>query len=197
MTATPPVIVAVTVSFKNPIVLTLAFQYDISANISKSTTCRPPRHTLCLDLDQLHPRVRRGAIVSAVLEITKPRTRHLRVHLFDPRILVRRCRRHTRDGDPVLVRRVLECDSDVLVGRQVLELLAVRIGQEQEVRPASFCDRHRASDGADIWPVSDEQADLELVDRLVELVPLLRLWRLVVPLLGDSGVGLRVDLLGF
>ena len=52
---------------------------------------------------------------------------------------------------------------------------------------------HGASDGTDAVADGGQEANLHAVDRLVEVLDLLLLGRFVIPLIGDRGVGLGVD----
>ena len=56
---------------------------------------------------------------------------------------------------------------------------------------------HGASDGADTVADGGQEADLHAVDCFVEFFDLLLLGCFVIPLIGDCGVGLGVDLGGF
>lgn len=56
---------------------------------------------------------------------------------------------------------------------------------------------HGASDRTDTAAEGGQEADLHAVDRLVEVVNLLLLWRFVIPLIGDCGVCFGFDVGGF
>ena len=71
----------------------------------------------------------------------------------------------------------------------------MRVGEEEEVGPHAFGDRHGAGDGADVRADGGEEADLFAVDEVVEFADLLGFGRFVVVLFGDGGVGFGGDLL--
>ena len=84
----------------------------------------------------------------AVSQIAEPGLGALAPDLLDARVVVVARDALTRDGHPVLVAGVDE--RDVGLGRAVLEvveLLAVRIGEEEEVGPGALGDGHGAADG--------------------------------------------------
>lgn len=56
---------------------------------------------------------------------------------------------------------------------------------------------HGASDGANAATDGGQEADLHAIDRLVEFLDLLALWRFIVPLIGNGGVGLGFDMGSF
>ena len=60
-----------------------------------------------------------------------------------------------------------------------------------------LCHGHGARDKTDVRTDSGQKANLQTVNRLVELIDLLLLGRLMVPLIGDGGVGLGIDVGGF
>lgn len=53
---------------------------------------------------------------------------------------------------------------------------------------------HRASDGAYAVTDGSQEANLHAVDRLVEFLDLLLLGRVVIPLVGDCGIRLGIDM---
>ena len=84
----------------------------------------------------------------AISQIAKPRFGALGPNLFDARVAVVAGHALARHGDPVLVAGVDE--RDVGFGRPVLEVvefLAVRVGEEEEVGAGAFGDGHGAADG--------------------------------------------------
>ena len=68
------------------------------------------------------------------------------------------------------------------------------VGKEEEVWAVSLGDMHGTRDGANAWADGGKKADLEGVDGLVEVLDLVFLGGLVIPLLGDGGVRLGIDL---
>lgn len=84
----------------------------------------------------------------AITQVSKPRFGAFAPHLFDARIIVVARDALTRHGHPVLVAGVNE--RDVGFRRAVLEvveLLAVRVGEEEEVWAGALGDGHGAADG--------------------------------------------------
>lgn len=84
----------------------------------------------------------------AVSQISKPRFGALGPHLFDARVVVVAGHALAGDRHPVLVAGVDE--RYVGFGRPVLEvveLLAVRVGEEEEVGAGALGDGHGAADG--------------------------------------------------
>ena len=147
------------------------------------------------NFDQRHSRVTPCSVVHSVPDIPKPCTQARVVQFLDPRIRVR-CRRClSSDGCPILVRRVLECDLAQLVVLEVFELLAVIVGDEEEVGPGTLSNGHGSSDGADVGTKGAEETDLELVNGGIEFFDLLVLGRFVVVVVGNGGVGIGVELL--
>jgi hypothetical protein len=111
------------------------------AGIAVQLTLRP-------NLNQLHPRVLRPASVHAISQIAEPSFGALAPDLLDARVVVVAGDALAGDGHPVLVAGVDE--RDVGLGRAVLEvveLLTVRVGEEEEVGPGALGDGHGAADG--------------------------------------------------
>lgn len=153
MLATPPVRLAPTISFAKPKPPTSCFQYEMSAESFVSSTLHNVHSsqlklTLRLNLNQLHARILRAASVHAVLEVAEPGRRAFAPDLFDARVGVGGDDGFARHGDPVLVAGVGEGNAGLgLALLEVGEFLAVRVGQEEEVRSRAFGDGHGAGDG--------------------------------------------------
>jgi len=84
----------------------------------------------------------------AIAQIAKPSFSPFTPDFFDARVRVVGRDALARDRHPVLVAGVDE--GDVCLGRAVLEVgefLAVRVGQEEEVRAGAFGYGHGAADG--------------------------------------------------
>lgn len=129
-------------------------------------------------------------------QIPKPRRSPPTPNLLDPRVLIVARHRLARNADPVLRAAVLERDAHgPRVGLDVLEFAAVGVGQEEEVRSRALGDGHAAVDGAGAVAQGAEEADFQLVRDGVEVAQFGVEGDFVVPLLGDAGVGLGVDLL--
>ena len=60
-----------------------------------------------------------------------------------------------------------------------------------------LCHGHGARHDTDVWADSGQEANLQTVHRLVEIVDLLLLGRLMIPLIGDGGVGFGIDVGSF
>lgn len=97
--------------------------------------------TLGLHLDQRHPRVRGGAVMHAISDISKPSGSPAVPDILDPGVRVAGCGSSSGDADPVL-RGALEGDVDFFASFDVLELLRVDVGQEEEVRAGSLGHCH-------------------------------------------------------
>jgi hypothetical protein len=100
------------------------------------------------NLNQLHPRVLGPASVHSIAQVPEPSLGALGPDFFDARIRGVRGDALARDGDPVLVAGVEE--GDVCFGRsvfEVVEFLAVGVGEEEEVGAGAFGDGHGAADG--------------------------------------------------
>lgn len=124
-------------------------QNPLSAHRSRTYTPRILNQlTLGLNLNQLHARILRAASVHSVLEVAEPRGRAFAPDLFDARVGVGGDDGLARHGDPVLVAGVGEGNAGLgLALLEVGEFLAVRVGQEEEVRSRAFGDGHGAGDG--------------------------------------------------
>lgn len=73
-----------------------------------------------------------------------------------------------------------------------------RVGRASRVEEGTYFGySHGASDGTNAVTDGGQEADFHAINRLVELVDLLLLGRFVVPLIGDSGVGLGIDMGSF
>ena len=68
-----------------------------------------------------------------VLQVAEPSRNTLVVDLFDARVVVAACDRLACDGDPVLVAAILEVEICDGIRLDVIELLAIRVGEEEEV----------------------------------------------------------------
>jgi hypothetical protein len=104
--------------------------------------------TLRLDLNQLHPGILGPASVHAIAQVSEPGFGALGPDLFDARVRVVGRDALAGHGDPVLVAGVEE--GDVCFGRsvfEVVEFLAVGVGEEEEVGAGAFGDGHGAADG--------------------------------------------------
>lgn len=104
--------------------------------------------TLRPNLNQLHPRVLRPASVHAVSQVAEPRLGALGPDLLDARVGVVAGDALAGYGHPVLVAGVDE--RNIGLGRavlEVIELLAVRVGEEEEVGAGALGDGHGAADG--------------------------------------------------
>jgi len=102
--------------------------------------------------------------VNTISQVTKPRLNRRAVQLLDAGVRVGDCGGLSGDGDPVLSRRVLESDLDLLVGLEVLEFLGVVVGEVEEVRAGALGDGHGTGDWADAGAYGGHKGDLELVD---------------------------------
>ena len=60
-----------------------------------------------------------------------------------------------------------------------------------------LCHGHGARHNADVRTDSGQEANLQAVHRLVEIVDLLVFGGFMVPLVGDGGVGFGIDVGGF
>ena len=160
-------------------------------------TVLPICNVLRLDLDHRHPRILRSSSVYSIAQIPEPSTGPFVVHLLDPRLVIACCRHFARDADPILVAAVLESNQGRLFVLDIFELLRVVVGKEEEVGTVTLGDCHRASDRADTGTVGAKQTGADGVHNLVEIVDLLLLRSLLVPLRGDCGVGLGIDVFGF
>ncbi len=153
----------------------------------------PVHNELARDLDDRHPRIIRRPIMNAIAQIPKP-SFHARpvqfLHLG--RIVARHCH-FARDTNPVLVRRVLECQLHRLVVLEVFEFLAVFVGEEIEVRSLALGDGHAAGYGADAGAVGRHESYFEGVDGFVEFFDLFMFGSGGVELFGYCGVGFGVD----
>jgi len=126
--------------------------------------------TLGLYLDELHSWVLRFAIVHAISKITEPRTRTSAPHLLDSGVVVAAGHGFAGDRNPVLIATVLEGNGNgtgVLLN--VVEFLAVRVGEEQEVGTCPLGHRHGTVDGSCALSKSTKKANLELVYDAVEI----------------------------
>ncbi len=86
----------------------------------------------------------------AIAEIPEPRLNGRVVDLLDPLIVIASLDRLAADTAPVLRLGVVESDlAETEVMLQVVEFLAVGVGQEEEVRAAAFGYCHGAGDWAD------------------------------------------------
>lgn len=121
---------------------------EVSLILSSLSYVAPEELTLRLNLNQLHPRVLRPTSMHAILQITKPRRGALAPHLLDTRVGVRSRDGFAGDRDPILVARVVEGDVGLFGALlEVVELLAVCVGEEEEVGPCALGDGHGAADG--------------------------------------------------
>jgi len=152
------------------------------------------RYVLALDLNQRHARILRPASVLSVTEVTKPCGSSAAPYLLDARITVVCCCGSAGDRSPFLSLKVLEGDLDLLILVQVVELLRVCVGEEEEVGTVAAGESHGATNRADTIAVCVEHANLLAIYHFKELFDLLVLGRLVVILLRDRGIGLGVDL---
>ena len=114
---------------------------------TKDPTERMEILTLGLDLDESQARISRAAIVHSVTKITEPGGSASVPDLLDTRVLVVGGGSLAGNTDPRLVGRVTESKVDLLVGAQILELLRVVVGQEEEIGTCALCYCHRSSDG--------------------------------------------------
>jgi hypothetical protein len=153
VTATPPVRLAPAISFMKPRPPTSCFQYVMSVP-EVSTICSTPhdrihgRLTLRLDLNQLHPRVLRATSVHTVSQVAEPGLGALAPDLLDARVGVVACDALAGDRHPVLIAGVEERDVDLWRAvLEVVELLAVGVGEEEEVGAGALGDGHGAADG--------------------------------------------------
>lgn len=123
-----------------------------------------------------------------IAQIAKPGIRAFTVVLLDAGVVVGGRDHVPGDTDPVLRAAVLERDRRRAVVGQVLEFLAVAVGEVEEVGPRAFGDGHGAEDGAEVGPLRAQQGDLERVGDGVEVCELLFFGGRVVPLVFDGGV---------
>ena len=92
--------------------------------------------TSCFDFDELHARIFWPTSMHAIPKVTKPCRYHVRMNLLDSRVVVACCHGFASHRDPIRVAVVLERQAyDAAFTLELLELLRVRIGQEEEVRP--------------------------------------------------------------
>lgn len=126
------------------------------------------------NLDKLHSWILWLASMHAISQIAEPGTRTPAPDLLDPWVIVAARDSLTGNGDPVLVAAVLECDSDCAwVRLDVVELLAVCIAEEQEVRSRTLGDCHRTVDWSYARTKSAHEANLELIANAVKVLELL------------------------
>lgn len=88
----------------------------------------------------------------AIAQVAEPGLGALAPDLLDARVCVVASHALAGDGYPVLVAGVDE--RDVCLGRAVLkvvELLAVGVGEEEEVGTGALGDGHGAADGLEGW----------------------------------------------
>jgi hypothetical protein len=108
--------------------------------------------------------------VHAVSQIAEPGLGALAPDLLDARVGVVACDALAGDGHPVLVAGVEERDVDLWRAvLEVIELLTVGVGEEEEVGTGALGDGHGAADGLEgdtlvgkwwVWGI--EQVDLRL-----------------------------------
>ena len=77
-----------------------------------------------------------------VLQVAEPRRDALVVDLLDARVVIAACDRLACNGDPVLIAAVLKVKVRDGVCLDVIELLAVGVGEEEEVGSGAFCYGH-------------------------------------------------------
>ena len=144
-----------------------------------------------------------------IAQISKPRRHSLGVYLLNPRVFGRSCDRFAGDGNPGLVPAVEVQVRDAVV-LEIGEFLAVRVGEEKEVRAGAFGYCHGAADGlwevlvdcaaaGEVWTYANAIAEgahhdyFEVVGDLLEVLEFLLCWGVVVPLLRDGWVLALVD----
>lgn len=170
---------------------------DLFQKANTADTVLPISNVLRLDLDHRHPRILRSSSVYSIAQIPEPSTGPFVVDLLDPRLVIARCRHLARDADPILVAAVLESNQGRLFILDIVKLLRVVVGKEEEVGTVTLRDGHGTSDRAYTGTVGAKQTGADGVHNLVEIIDLLLLRRLIVPLRGDRGVGLGIDVFGF
>lgn len=146
-----------------------------------------------LDLNQGHAGVLGHAGVYSIAQIAEPGVDTLAVDLLDARIVIGGCDGLARDADPGHIAGVLKGDLGSLVVLEIRELLGVLVGKEEEVGPDAFSNGHCAGGWPDTRANGGKETTLEPIDDLVEILELLLYGGSLVPLLGNGGVGLRVN----
>ena len=145
--------------------------------------------------------------MDTIPENSEPRRSRPVPDLLDPGVVVASRDGLARDTDPVHIAVVLESDGHLLIPTEVGELLAVCVGQEQEVRSCTLCNGHRTRDrlGAasvgftyvrigglgtysNAVPPRTQHAHAEFVGNCGKVIELLVGRCLIVPLLGDGRV---------
>lgn len=82
----------------------------------------------------------------SVLQVTEPSRDALVVDLLDTWVIIAAGDRLACNGDPVLVAAVLEIKVCNGVCLNVVELLAIGVGEEEEVGSRAFCYGHGSCD---------------------------------------------------
>ena len=129
----------------------------------------------------------------SVAQIAEPGVDPFTVDLRDARIVMSGFGDFARDADPAHVAGVLEGELSSLVVLEIVELLGMLVGKEEEIGSDTFGDGHCTTGWANTRTDGGEKTALEAIDDFVEILELLVFGGVLVPLLGNGGVGLRIN----
>ena len=133
--------------------------------------------------------------MDSITQIAEPGVDALAVNLLDARVVVGNCDGLAGDADPIHVAGVLESDLGGLVVLEVFKFLGVVVGEEQEIWADTFGHGHCAGCRPNTRANGGEETAFEAIDDLVHFFELLVYGGGLIPLRGNGGVDLVINLI--